>query len=92
MLICDNCGLVIEDEDAPIVEDLHSIDTGIGMKIIHRETFLEDCLCGGSFVKATQCKLCGEYFWATSCFDAICDECLEENEYDSTQHAYQRLP
>lgn len=82
MLICENCGCVIDENDAPRVKEVYSIDTGVGIRTLATEYFLEDCRCGGRLVKATKCKECGEYFIATSCFDDVCDECLEEYQYD----------
>lgn len=36
--------------------------------------------CGGSFDEATQCKICGEYFFDDELDDGICEECLEEKK------------
>ena len=36
--------------------------------------------CGGSFDEATQCKICGEWFFDDELDDGICEECLVEKK------------
>ena len=36
--------------------------------------------CSGSFDEATQCKICGEWFFEDELDDGICEECLEEKK------------
>lgn len=68
MLVCNKCGTLVEGQDLPYVIEMH------GEK--HRNT---KCKCGGEFIPARQCKLCGKWFDNTE-LHGICEGCLSEEE------------
>jgi hypothetical protein len=68
MLVCDKCGTLVEAHELPFVTEAH------GEK--HRNTV---CGCGGEFVEATKCDVCGEWFDNRG-LDGVCEVCLEEHE------------
>jgi hypothetical protein len=68
MLVCDRCGTVVEHCDLPYVTEMH------GER--HKNTV---CTCGGEFIPARQCKLCGTWFDNTD-LHGICEGCLSEEE------------
>ena len=68
MLVCNKCGTLVQTNDLGYVTEPH------GER--HRNTV---CRCGGDFVPATQCKLCGKWFDNTE-LHGICEVCLSEEE------------
>lgn len=68
MLVCNKCGTLVQANDLGYVTEVH------GER--HRNTH---CKCGGEFIPATQCKLCGKWFDNTD-LHGICEGCLEEYE------------
>ena len=68
MLVCNRCGTLVEDNELGYVTEMH------GER--HRNTV---CRCGGEFIPATQCKLCGTWFDNTE-LHGVCEGCLEEYE------------
>jgi hypothetical protein len=68
MLVCDKCGTLVEAHELPFVTEAH------GEK--HRNTV---CGCGGEFVEATKCDVCGEWFDNRE-LDGVCEVCLAEYE------------
>ena len=38
--------------------------------------------CGGSFDEATQCKICGEWFFEDELDDGICEMCIDEKKQE----------
>ena len=75
MFVCKNCG-ELREELKTIKQ--HCGETTLGNQICE---IIEDdtCDCGGKFVEATECKLCGEWFDNTE-LDGVCEVCLEEYE------------
>lgn len=78
MYICDNCGCTCDDDDLPIYEEDYGFETGIGFKSM-KQTFVDNCSCGGNFVEAQECEMCGEYFAEDDLEGGVCKECLEQN-------------
>lgn len=75
--VCEYCGKVLDEEELPVYNEDYGFETGIGYKSIIQE-IVDTCNCGGNFVEATECEMCGEYF--NDCDDiGICNNCLEEN-------------
>jgi hypothetical protein len=68
MLVCTHCGTLVEAVDLNYVTESH------GER--HRNT---NCKCGGEFVPATKCKVCGEWF-DNSVLYGVCECCLDEHE------------
>ena len=66
MLICPNCGDLIEEEELRYYyED--------GRRLPY------PCHCGSDYEEARKCKVCGEYFYEEEYRpEYICDECLED--------------
>ena len=77
MYICERCGNVIEDDEFPTEVQCHGY-TSLGDSF--DETIDGCCSCGGEYVEAYQCKVCGEWFAEDDlCYD-VCDDCVKENE------------
>lgn len=76
MYCCNKCGKW--SEELPITRQVHGF-TSIGNS--YEEDVAANCRCGGDFVKAFQCEVCGDWFCTgdgekpTHC---ICDQCVEE--------------
>lgn len=68
MLVCNKCGKLRESSELGYAIEIH------GER--HRDT---DCSCGGDFIPATQCKICGKWFDNTDLY-GVCECCLEEEE------------
>lgn len=67
MLVCDRCGRLIEDDELRFdVEDYG------GKSAV-------PCSCGGTFIEAEQCSVCGEWFDNTD-LHGVCEGCLGEYE------------
>lgn len=91
MYICERCGNVIEDDEFPTEVQCHGY-TSLGDSF--DETIDGCCSCGGEYVEAYQCKVCGEWFSEDDlCYD-VCDDCrkayatvsyaLEQGKNDTT--------
>ena len=76
MLICNRCGELIEDHELKFTSQCHGY-TCLGQPL--SETIPEDCRCGGEFVEAKKCNVCGEWFDNTD-LNGVCEGCLEEYE------------
>lgn len=68
MLVCNKCGKLRESSELGYAIESH------GER--HLDT---NCSCGGDFIPATQCKLCGKWFDDTD-LNGVCEVCLEEHE------------
>lgn len=68
MLVCNKCGKLRESSELGYAIESH------GER--HLDT---DCSCGGDFIPATQCKICGRWFDDTD-LHGVCEVCLEEHE------------
>lgn len=75
MLVCTRCGATKRTEELKFVYEPH------GEKHLNY-----NCRCGGEFIKATKCKVCGEWFDNTE-LHGVCEECLEEYETVETAMA-----
>lgn len=67
MLVCNRCGMLIEDEEL-----------GFGYEA-HGEKVADTCRCGGDFIEATKCDVCGEWFDNTD-LNGVCEDCLNYHE------------
>lgn len=67
MLVCEMCGKVVGSDDLNYVTEMH------GER--HRDT---RCKCGGYFIPATKCRVCGEWFDNTE-LHGVCEGCLDEH-------------
>ncbi len=72
MVICEDCGSVIHEEDLVTTKSYVSDYMGG----CHEN--ITGCACGGSVTEAEQCETCGEYFREDELHDGVCDECLKE--------------
>ena len=77
MYICEDCGKVLNEEDLPIEEERHCT---LGGEYLGTERFIGQCSCGGEFVEAILCRVCGEEYINPEI--DICKDCLS---YYSTQ-------
>ena len=73
MFICEKCGKVIEDYEFPMSKQCHGY-TSLGQPLT--ETIAGHCTCGGDFIEATQCKVCGEWF-DNDGMHGVCECCLD---------------
>lgn len=68
MLVCNRCGTLVNYNDLGYVTEIH------GER--HRNTV---CKCGGEFIPAKKCKLCGSWFDNTD-LHGVCEGCISEEE------------
>ena len=68
MLVCNKCGKIRESRELGYAVESH------GER--HLDT---NCSCGGEFVPATRCSLCGKWFDGTD-LHGVCEVCLDDNE------------
>lgn len=68
MLVCNMCGKIRESRELGYAIEPH------GER--HLDT---NCSCGGDFIPATRCPLCGKWF-DNSDLHGVCEVCLEDNE------------
>lgn len=72
MLICENCGTLVENNELEVYqEDMHP--DGLG----YCQSFAKECSCGGEFVEAEKCAVCGEFYPENSLSYGVCAECLK---------------
>lgn len=76
MYICKKCGRTIEELEIKITSKgyFNSYDDfslAEGEEVGH-------CECGGKFVEARQCTICGDYFRKDEIKSGICEYCLED--------------
>lgn len=77
MLICENCGKTILESEVVSRKETHTIETSCSIQE-YVEYYDEDCDCGGAFVEAEICPICGEY--KPKDLNKVCDYCLEDEE------------
>jgi predicted amidophosphoribosyltransferase len=68
MLVCNKCGKLRESSELGYAIESH------GER--HLDT---NCSCGGEFVPAKRCSLCGKWFDGTD-LHGVCEVCLGEEE------------
>lgn len=76
MLICYKCGATIENDELKMTTQCHGY-TSLGQPLNERVADTS-CSCGGEFVEATKCAVCGEWF-DNSELEGVCEDCLEEH-------------
>ena len=67
MFICTDCGKTIDDDELVFYKESHG------------ESRAYDCDCGGEFVEAKECLICGKVIEKNGNFDT-CAECLGEHK------------
>ena len=72
MYICNRCGETTDEVET--YTEMHGAE---GTSNYGAITFDKECHCGGNFVEAKQCNLCGEWFDPDNMYDGICVECLK---------------
>lgn len=72
MYICENCGDLVDE--VPSHTHYDRVDGNWAMSGYTTEE--ECCSCGGNYVEAVECKICGEYINPND--GRICKECLKE--------------
>lgn len=77
MLICNRCGELKREEDIRSFSECHG-HTSLGQRL-EEKCYDYDCPCGGEFVEAKECKVCGEWFDNTD-LEGVCEGCLEKYE------------
>lgn len=75
MLICNKCGATIENDELKMTTQCHG-HSSLGQA--YNERIPESCRCGGEFIEATKCAVCGEWF-DNSELEGVCEDCLEEH-------------
>lgn len=71
MVICENCGAVLHEEDLVTTRSYVSDYMGGCYENI------TTCPCGGDIEEVARCELCGEYFKEDDLHEGVCDECLK---------------
>jgi len=72
MLICEDCGKVICEDELGGYYDNDYVD---GFCVRH-EFVAHNCSCGGEFVEAKKCPMCGEEYIAEG--QLVCEFCKDE--------------
>lgn len=72
MYICERCGEV-RDEDE-LRECSERVFNCYG-EYMGSKSYQSDCSCGGEFVEAGECEICGEYIVPG---ERVCNNCIEE--------------
>ena len=76
MYICNRCGELIQDDELGTTTQCHGYSS-LGQPYI--EVCDDDrCNCGGRFVEATKCKVCGEWYDSNDYDYDVCEVCTEE--------------
>lgn len=78
MLICDKCGELVDENELETVHDRDYVNNGLGMECVRDDEFYKECNCGGDWVEATECRICGKWF-NDELYIKVCEECLEDN-------------
>ena len=82
MYMCDRCGRLTEEP--PTCYQTHGV-TSLGDE--YREKVDGGCKCGGEFVEAYRCKVCGDWFITEDGdepYYKICDKCVEDEQTVTT--------
>lgn len=79
MFVCNCCGKLVEE--LTVSREIHG-HTDLGAPLEERVVD-ERCSCGGDFVEAERCKVCGEWFDNTN-LNGVCEVCIEDNELVGT--------
>ena len=77
MLICNKCGMLKNEDEIESYYECHGT-TSLGARL-EEQCFDYDCDCGGEFVEALECEVCGEWFDNTD-LHGVCECCIEEYE------------
>ena len=77
MLICENCGKTMLESEVRTRIETFELKTTMG-SFFDPQYFDEGCDCGGAFVEAEICPICGEY--KPKDLNKVCDYCLEDEE------------
>lgn len=72
MYICERCGDL--QEEMPVTRYYDKVDGNHWASGYITEP--EECYCGGNYVEAKRCPICGDYIPETQ---EICEICLREN-------------
>lgn len=72
MVICEDCGAVIDEDELVTTKSYVSEYMGGCYENI------TGCSCGGAVTDAERCDICGEYYREDELHNGICDSCLEE--------------
>lgn len=74
MLKCNYCGKVVDEDELGVCSEgvFNNYGEYMGSKYYQAE-----CSCGGEFVEADECELCGEWFLDDELTNGFCDDCLE---------------
>ena len=73
MYICDRCGELVDDDEIKTYKEHYPYG-----ETCAEQDFISDCSCGGDFVEAEICELCGEYAPKDDISDGLCEKCREE--------------
>jgi hypothetical protein len=91
MWICEHCGRLY-DGDFGTHYECH------GHSDYYAEKVDNDAVCGtcgGNYVEATECKICGQWFnnegWCGVCEDCLDKEMTAENAFEVGEHDYDRV-
>lgn len=68
MLVCNKCGRIVDESELGYATEAH------GER--HLNTV---CRCGGEYIEANKCAVCGEWFDNTD-LHGVCEGCLYEDE------------
>ena len=83
ILICSDCGAVKNINDISSSESYLCTIDGVP----YYENTLSQCICGGDFVKAQECKICKTHFKKENFSDLICESC--KNKYANEKTAFE---
>jgi len=75
VMICENCENTISEDYLETVVDVSVNEDGINTYYEHTQRC--QC-CGGIYVEAETCSVCGNYKRPTDLIEGVCEDCLEE--------------
>lgn len=77
MLVCNCCGKTVEEQDIKTYRQCHAYSS-LGDHFTE-EIMNTRCACGGEFVKARECKVCGCWYPQEDSVE-VCESCMESYE------------
>lgn len=80
MLICSHCGKVVREEDVEYTSIISERHNGIRVQFDAATGYSNCPVCGGNFVTATKCSVCGEWFDDEEEGLNVCEDCLIEEQ------------
>ena len=76
MYICNKCYRVVEDK--PCITTRYYDDYNYPLEDCEE---FDECDCGGRFVEAIKCEICGDFYPEDEVHGCMCKDCIEDEIY-----------